>query len=168
MKLTLLILLFPMMCVAQQYNSPQQYSPSMKLDSQRWTPKDTVIIIKRQPVHHWASTALCAVSVISGALGDGYNSRAIYTPGHALCAVSYASLLAIPFTGRVDWKMPVTYVLLRFALFDLLYNVGAHRKLNYMGGKNYWDESAGRMPFGALSALKVISFGTVIYLNSKK
>lgn len=127
--------------------------------------QDTLYV--RPPVKHWPSTVLCAVSVIAGATGDGFNSRAMYNPGHLLCAVSYTSLIAIPFTGRVDWKMPVTYGLLRYALFDLCYNLAAKRKLNYEGGKNYWDESVGKMPFGALSTTKFISFGAVIYLNAK-
>lgn len=128
--------------------------------------QDTIYV--RPPVKHWPSTVLCAVSVITQGIGDGMNSRMLYNPGHLLCAVSYTSLIAIPFTGRVDWKMPVTYVLLRYALFDLCYNLAAKRKLNYEGGKNYWDESVGKMPYGALSATKFISFGAVIYLNSRK
>lgn len=119
--------------------------------------------------HKWIVTSLCAASVVSSALGDGLNSRTKYKSGHLLSALSYATVLAIPFvSNKPSWRYPATYLLLRYALFDALYNVGAHRNLNYIGGKNYYDESVGRMPGSVLDATKVLSLGVVIVLNTHK
>lgn len=117
--------------------------------------------------HKLAEIGLISFSVVAGALGDGLNSRAKYTAGHLLSSASVISLLAIPFVVKPNWKFPVTYVLLRYALFDAMYNVGAHRNLNYIGGKNYYDETVGRMPGSVINATKIASIGVVILLNSK-
>jgi hypothetical protein len=118
--------------------------------------------------HKWLTTGICIASVVAGGIGDGMNSRTKYTAGHILSAVSYATLIALPFTTKVTWRYPVTYLLVRYAMFDAMYNVGAHRNLNYMGGKNYYDESVGKMPLSVLHGSKVISLGVVVYLNRKK
>lgn len=110
---------------------------------------------------------LITTSVVAGALGDGLNSRMKYSQGHALCALSYASLIALPFVVKPNWKFPVSYVLLRYALFDAFYNVGANRKLNYIGGKNYYDESIGKMPGSVINTSKILSIGVLILLNRK-
>ena len=116
----------------------------------------------------WSEYGLFTISVVSSALGDGFNSRAKYTPGHLLSAASYISLLAIPFVVKnPNWKLPATYLLIRYAWFDGLYNVGAHRKINYIGGKNYYDESVGRMPLAALDATKIGALGLSIVINLK-
>lgn len=117
--------------------------------------------------HPVLEIGLITTSVIAGALGDGLNSRMKYSQGHALCALSYASLIALPFVVKPNWKFPVSYVLLRYALFDAFYNVGANRKLNYIGGKNYYDESIGKVPGSVINTSKVLSIGVVILLNSK-
>lgn len=117
--------------------------------------------------HPIIDIALITTSVVTGALADGLNSRMKYSSGHFLATVSIASLLAVPFVVKPNWKLPVTYILLRYALFDALYNVGAHRNLNYIGGKNYYDESIGKMPRSAFDATKIASIGIVILINRK-
>lgn len=122
--------------------------------------------------HRLLQIGLLTTSVVTSALGDGLNSRTKYGSGHALSAASYLSLLAVPiFThvGKRDAiRFVVSYTLIRYALFDGLYNVGAKRNINYIGGKNYYDESAGRMPLGVFNATKVASLGIVIFINSHK
>jgi hypothetical protein len=118
--------------------------------------------------HELAEIGLITTSVITGALGDGLNSRAKYSSGHFLASVSIVSILAVPFVIKPNWKFPVTYILLRYALFDGFYNVGANRNLNYIGGKNYYDETAGRVPLGVFDASKFLSIGAVIYINRPK
>lgn len=116
----------------------------------------------------WIEYGLFTLSVASSALGDGLNSRTKYTAGHLLSATSYISLLAIPFVvHKPNWKLPATYLLIRYAWFDGLYNVGAHRNLNYIGGKNYYDESVGRMPLSVLHATKIGALGLSIIINLK-
>jgi hypothetical protein len=116
----------------------------------------------------WIAYGLFAVSVASSSVGDGLNSRMKYGSGHALSALSYASIIAIPFViKRPNWKIPTTYLLLRYAAFDALYNVGAKRNLNYVGGKNFYDESVGKMPLAALHATKAAALGLSIVINLK-
>jgi hypothetical protein len=117
--------------------------------------------------HKWLEIGLISTSVITGALGDGLNSRAKYTPGHLLASASILSIIAVPFVVKPNWKFPVTYVLLRYALFDAIYNVGAKRNINYIGSKNYYDETVGRMPTGVFNATKIASIGLVILINKK-
>jgi hypothetical protein len=118
--------------------------------------------------HPVLEIGLITTSVVAGALGDGLNSRTKYSSGHALCALSYASLIALPFVVKPNWKFPVSYILLRYALFDALYNVGAKRNINYIGGKNYYDESIGKMPLSVMNGTKIVSIGIVVLLNAKK
>lgn len=117
--------------------------------------------------HPIIEIALITTSVVTAALGDGLNSRMKYSSGHFLSTVSIASLLAVPFVVKPNWKLPVTYILVRYALFDMLYNVGANRKLNYIGGKNYYDEGASRVPVSVFNASKIASIGIVILINRK-
>lgn len=106
-------------------------------------------------------------SVIAGGIGDGLNSRQYFAQGHALNALAIGGLLAYPFLGKVNWKTPLTYILIRYALFDLMYNIGAHRDWNYRGGANYYNQSIGHVPLGVLNGTKFLSLGISIYINSK-
>lgn len=117
--------------------------------------------------HKWLEIGLITTSVVAGAVSDGLNSRAKYTSGHTLSAISWASLIALPFVVKPNWKFPVTYLLLRYAIFDAGYNWGAKRNINYEGNKNYYDESIGKMPLGVLNATKFASIGIVILINRK-
>ena len=118
--------------------------------------------------HKLLEIALITTSVVTSALGDGLNSRAKYESGHALAYVSVLSLIALPFVVKPTWKFPVTYILIRYALFDAFYNIGAKRSLSYRGGKNYYDETTGKIPLGVFNATKIASIGIVIYINLKK
>lgn len=122
--------------------------------------------------YKWLQVELFTTSVITGALGDGLNSRTKYGSGHLLSAASYVSLLSIPIFTSISKKhiirYVVSYTLIRYALFDAFYNIGAHRNLNYIGGKNYYDESVGRMPLSVLNGSKIASIGLIILLNIKK
>ena len=119
--------------------------------------------------HNLLQIGLLTTSVVTGALGDGLNSRMYYKSGHILSAASYVSLLAVPVFTHVSKhnaiKYVVSYTLIRYSLFDAFYNIGAHRNINYIGGKNYYDESVGRMPLGVFNTTKIASIGLVIYLN---
>lgn len=122
--------------------------------------------------HRWLQVSLFTTSVITGALGDGLNSRTKYEAGHILSAMSYLSLLSIPIVTTVSKRHIITYIvsytLIRYSLFDAFYNIGAHRNLNYIGGKNYYDESVGRMPLSVLHGSKIASIGIIILLNRRK
>lgn len=115
----------------------------------------------------WTSYAILTSSVLTNAVGDGLNSRQYYAQGHALNAFAVGGLLTYPFVNKVSWKTPITYILVRYALFDLLYNVGAHRNLNYRGGKNYYNQGLGHVPLAAVDATKILSLALSVYINIK-
>jgi len=129
-----------------------------------------ICLMAQDTVNHprkgkWLQYALLTTSVVSNALGDGLNSREYYAQGHALNALSIGALLAVPFVCKVNWRMPVNYILIRYAVFDGFYNVGAHRNLNYRGGANYYNEGVGHVPLGVLNATKMVSLGASIFIN---
>lgn len=142
MKLFIILLLFPIFCHAQ--------------DSTK---------VKRKG--RWIEYALFTAAVISNAVGDGENSREHYESGHALNALSIGCLLAIPFVSKPSWKLPVTYIAVRYALFDGFYNAGANRNINYRGGKNYYNEGVGHIPLGVFDATKIAALGLSIIINLK-
>lgn len=142
MKKLFIILLFPMLCHGQ----------------------DTV----KHNQGKWVVYALFTTSVVEGALADGLNSRTKYTAGHLLASASILQLIAVPFVIKhPNWKLPATYLLVRFALWDMMYNAGAHRNLNYIGGKNYYDETTGKIPLSVFDASKFAALGLSVVINLK-
>ena len=127
--------------------------------------QDSLSTRKKHPL---LEIGVFTASVIMNGLGDGLNSRTYYNSGHLLSAASIGSLLVLPIFSKADWKYPITYLGIRYALFDAFYNIGAHRKLSYEGGKNYYDEGAGKLGTKTLDATKIASLGFVIYLDTKK
>lgn len=115
----------------------------------------------------WMQYALFTAAIVSNAAGDGLNSRVHYESGHALNALSIGCMLAVPFVSKPNWKLPVSYILIRYALFDGFYNYGAARSINYRGGKNYYNEGVGHVPLGVLNASKFASLGLSIVINLK-
>lgn len=115
----------------------------------------------------WIEYGIFTTSVVANALGDGLNSRQYFAQGHALNAIAVGGLLSYPFVHKVTWKSPVTYILIRYALFDLLYNIGAHRDWNYRGGANFYNQGIGHIPLGALNASKAAAFAISITINLK-
>lgn len=164
-KLLLIILMIPALCRAQ--------------DTTKMVFLDTTAVhftYVRLPLNkeitdiktgRWTSYAILTSSVLSNAVGDGLNSRQYYAQGHALNAFAVGGLLTYPFVNKVSWKTPVTYILVRYALFDLFYNVGAHRNLNYRGGKNYYNQGLGHVPLAAVDATKILSLALSVYINIK-
>ena len=115
----------------------------------------------------WLEYALFTAAIVSNAIGDGENSREHYELGHSLNALSIGCMLAIPFVAKPSWKMPVTYILIRYALFDGFYNLGAARSINYRGGKNYYNEGLAPVPLSVLNATKFAALGLSIVINIK-
>lgn len=115
--------------------------------------------------HPILEIGLIATSVVAGAVSDGLNSRTKYHAGHALAIVSWGSLLALPFVVKPNWRFPVSYLLLRYALFDGFYNLGAKRSISYEGGKNFYDEGAGKVPLSVLHASKFAAIGLTVVIN---
>jgi hypothetical protein len=112
---------------------------------------------------------LMAFSIVSQGLGDGLNSRMRYKESHILYAISVLSLVSVPvfvpLSKKDKFKYISTYFLLRYALFDYSYNIGANRKLNYLGGDNVYDKTIHIIPAGLVNVSKAISIGLIFYIN---
>jgi hypothetical protein len=113
--------------------------------------------------------SLMTISIISQGLGDGLNSRMKYKESHILYATSVLSLVSIPvfvpLSKKDKFKYISTYFLLRYSLFDYSYNIGANRKLNYLGGDNVYDKTVHVLPVQLTNISKLISIGFVVYIN---
>lgn len=158
MKYLIILLLFPMICHGQD----RDYIVLTPDTSFHIHYKD-----KAPRKGRWIEYALFTASIVSNAVADGENSREHYESGHALNALSIGCLLAIPFVSKPSWKLPVTYIAIRYALFDGFYNAGANRNINYRGGKNYYNEGIGHVPLGVLDATKFAALGLSIVINLK-
>lgn len=114
---------------------------------------------------------LMTLSIVSQGLGDGLNSRMKYQASHILYATSILSLVSVPvfvpLSKKDKFKYISTYFLLRYALFDYSYNVGAKRKLNYLGGDNVYDKTVHVLPDKLITTSKFISIGVIFLINSK-
>lgn len=133
-----------------------------------FTHMDTTVVIVKPRDHKWIRYALFTTAVISQAVGDGENSRQHFELGHSLNALSIGAMFAVPFfTKHPNWKLPVTYIAIRYAVFDGFYNLGAARKLNYRGGKNYYNEGLAPVPLGVLNASKFAALGLSVVINLK-
>jgi hypothetical protein len=110
---------------------------------------------------------LLTSSVVFNAVGDGLNSKLHYAEGHVFNGLSVASLLAIPCFTKVGNKVKFlsTYVLLRYGLFDQIYNMSARNHIDYEGGDNYYDRTVIKLPQNVIYGTKIISLGLVILLN---
>ena len=89
-------------------------------------------------------------SIALGAIGDGLNFRGYsqggdQSLGHICDALSTGILLMSPLFLDMEkwWWSVISYVSLRIALFDPLFNISAGLPLNYRGVANVWDKSVG-------------------------
>lgn len=92
-------------------------------------------------------------SIITKAVGDGWRDRWRYGEGkrwqrnwnHAMVASSYGILLLSPMLLSIDWRQGAiylgTYLLIRAAIFDPVYNVarGVHWRYVPDYPTNLWD-----------------------------
>ena len=86
-----------------------------------------------------------AGSIILDAIGDGLCDDGQKTTGHFCQAVSIGMLVASPFILNVDkskwlWHA-MSYVSLRIALFDPVYNLTRDLPIDYIGSTSIWDKS---------------------------
>jgi len=85
-----------------------------------------------------------AGSIILDAIGDGLNDEGKKQLGHACNAASVGLLLISPFIIDYDkskWGYYLTsYVSLRIATFDYIYNTTRGLPLNYIGHTSTWDK----------------------------
>lgn len=119
--------------------------------------------------HKWLNIGLLTSAVVFNAVGDGLNSKEHYATGHVFNAASMASLIAIPVFSSVNKNSRLSfissYVLIRYALFDQIYNASAKNPINYEGGDNYYDRTVVRLPQNVIYGTKILSLGLIFYIN---
>ena len=78
------------------------------------------------------------------AIGDGLNDKGNKGWGHTCQALSVGTLLMSPVWIHYDkskWYMyPLTFISLRFSLFDPTYNATRGLPLTYYGTTSFWDK----------------------------
>lgn len=88
--------------------------------------------------------AIYTGSIVLNAIGDGLNDSGSKMWGHSLNALSTGLLLTSPFIVDYDkskWGYYLTsYVFLRIALFDLVYNKTRGLPVTYIGNTSPWDK----------------------------
>lgn len=107
-----------------------------------------------------------AGAIVVGAMADAYNDKSDATKGtkvadkklkksnktigHALEVGEKALLLTAPFIldlERSDWlTYGASYLFLRVALFDVVYNLTRKLPINYSGVSSWWDKIMSKMP----------------------
>lgn len=140
MKILILILLLAFASLIPLFCCGQEQSYIVLTPDTAYTIK---LPTKQPNKGRFLEYAIFTTSIVANALGDGLNSRQYFAQGHAINALAVGGLLAYPFVHKVTWKSPLTYILIRYALFDLLYNIGAHRDWNYRGGANFYNQGVG-------------------------
>lgn len=88
------------------------------------------------------------IAVAAGATGDGLNNAGIQTWGHLLEAAEVAILMFAFYAIDQDKVLTLrevllmfgTYICLRFAFFDYLYNIAAGNSLTYLSHNNFWGK----------------------------
>ena len=110
-----------------------------------------------------ASLLIDIASITTDAMGDAYYDMGRKDLGHALNAASVGMLVAQPFIidfSRDDWKWKVpAYILLRFAVFDAVYNTTRGNQISQLGTTSLYDNTLNKM-YGGDSVMlpKGISF----------
>jgi len=107
---------------------------------------------------------LFLIAVIFDAAGDALNDSHRKGIGHALQAIFVGLLLMSPFFIDValnswGWYL-ASYICLRIALFDPIYNITRGLKWNFIGTTSLWDKT--RMAFNPPASGEI--FGRAIFL----
>lgn len=87
--------------------------------------------------------AVFTTSIVLDAVGDGLNDNGQKVAGHFCQAASVGTLLAGTFLIDSEgwgWKV-ASYVSLRIAIFDPIYNTTRGLPLGYVGDSSMWDKA---------------------------
>lgn len=141
MKKIFLILLFliPFLCNAQFNKSDAFYFTPYKEVSFTMTP-----VRKSRIPESVKVITVYTLSIALNAIGNGLDDDGHKEWGHACTAMSYGLLLATPFIFNVDksnWGWYIaSYVSLRIALFDPIYNSVRDLPIGYYGDSSVSDQ----------------------------
>jgi hypothetical protein len=112
---------------------------AFSMNAQKWDWKRSTGIIG----YHLATVAV-------GALGDATFDNGNKDLGHALKATEVGMLIGGPFLFKIELNEAVpyisTYVFLRFATFDGIYNVSRDLPVLYQGNTSGYDKFMSKVP----------------------
>lgn len=101
---------------------------------------------------------LLVLSVIAGAMADGFNENNHKNIGHPVEALEKVLLLVAGVVSH-SWIIIFPYTAFRIALFDYTKNLTKGQPLLYLGDSNWWDRFLKKQqPLGVI-------FGRIIFLT---
>ncbi len=109
--------------------------------------------------------------IVLSATGDALNHTGYKSWGHISNFAATGTLLTSPFIVDIqkdNWYWHImTYICLRFALYDITYNAVAGHKLTYRGDSQLWGIWRLKYPEGAFMPFRAISLtvGIAIPIN---
>ena len=118
----------------------------------------------------WAKVALVySTSIALDAMADGYRDDGNKQLSHALEAASIGTLLMSPFIINYKqdrWGRYLTsYVTMRLAIFDPIYNTTRGLPLSYMGTTSIYDKALNKAPEHFMYYLRGVSFMVSIAID---
>jgi len=105
--------------------------------------------------------SLYLASIITDASGDALNNTNKKGIGHIFAMLSVGILLTMPFL--VDFDIPkwysymFIYAFLRFAIFDVVWNLVAGQKWNYIGITSFMDKFFQKYPWWMKTFAQIIA-----------
>ena len=118
----------------------------------------------------WAKVALVySTSIALDAMADGYRDDGNKQLSHALEAASVGTLLMSPFIINYKqdrWGRYLTsYVTMRLAIFDPIYNTTRGLPLSYMGTTSIYDKALNKAPEHFMYYLRGVSLMVSIAID---
>jgi len=107
---------------------------------------------------------ILTTSIVLEAIGDAKYDQGLKLQGKLFQAASMASLLSLPFIidDRDQWWYGIiSYICLRVAFFDPVYNLTRDLPIGYIGNTSYWDK--GLQKFSPPAGMQI--FGRAIFLT---
>jgi len=134
-------------------------------------------IVTEHKANPYRLVATNVVSIALEAIGDGMRDRAwvehndTYSSiGHLSQALSIGTLLTIPLNQHLttqEWlNYVISYIALRMAIFDPIYNTVRGLPWNYIGGSSYYDKilKMSNPPDGFIM-MRVVAFSVGVSIN---
>jgi len=120
----------------------------------------------------WIQLGLFTGSIALNAIGSGLNYNNHKDLGHALEAASVGTMLIIPLVINVDKKKWIwyigTYSLLRYGMFDPMYNLAKGRDIFYQGNTGAIDKISGNFSPQFIYTTKALAFVIGVTIDLKK
>lgn len=129
---------------------------------------------KQDRTEAYKALAVIGASILLDAIGDGYNDSGSKVLGHSLNAASVGILVASPFILKIPcykwgWYF-ASYVTMRVAIFDPVYNLTRDLPIGYVGDSSLWDRAINstKSPPGWIMAGRGLCFMVSITIPLKE